>query len=70
MVVLCKTSKVLNGPGRHPLTVVGQFTETLIVFVVRGLTTNLLGLPAITALSLAAGVDATEGISQGIPRTG
>ena len=49
------------------IQVLGQFNETLqckdqssqqTVFVVKGLKTNLLGLPAITALKLAAKIDA------------
>ena len=61
-----KPSQLLYGPGRHPIQVVGQFTETLqykqrstrqTVFVVKGLKTNLLGLPAIVALKLAARID-------------
>ena len=61
--------KVLYGPSRHPLQVLGRFLGNLAykarssqqhVFVVNGLQTNLLGLPAITALNLAARVDATS----------
>lgn len=61
-------SKVLHGPSRQPLSVMGVFKGNLTygnrsseqpVFVVRGLRSNLLGLPAITALHLAARVDAT-----------
>ena len=61
--------KTLYGPSRQPLHCIGHFlgkfcckgkTSTQSVFVVRGLKTNLLGLPAITALKLAARVDATE----------
>ena len=74
---LQKASKILHGPTNQSLQVVGQFTTKLvyglrsseqIVFVVRGLKNNLLGLPAITALQLLSwaeaiqspGVDATE----------
>ena len=74
---LQKASKILHGPANQSLQVVGQFTTKLvyglrsteqIVFVVRGLKNNLLGLPAITALQLLSwaeaiqspGVDATE----------
>ena len=74
---LQKASKILHGPTNQSLQVVGQFTTKLvyglrsterIVFVVRGLKNNLLGLPAITALQLMSwaeairspGVDATE----------
>ena len=65
---LQKPSKVLNGPGQHPLHVVGQFEEILRhgqnssiqqIFVIKDLKSNLLGLPAITALILAARLDST-----------
>ena len=58
----------LYGPSRRLLQVIGQFegkcmhgnnTTTQTVYVVSGLKTNLLGLPAITALNLATRVDAT-----------
>ena len=58
--------KMLYGPSRHPLRVLGQFhcdlshkrkSTTQPVFVVEGLKSNLLGLPAIVALSLAARLD-------------
>ena len=61
--------KVLYGPSRQPLLVQGRFLGNLVyktkssqqhVFVVKGLQTNLLGLPAITALHLAARVDMTS----------
>ena len=61
--------KYLFGPSRQPLKTAGQFLGTLSykgkevkqrVFVVNGLKTNLLGLPAITALSLAVRTDAVE----------
>ena len=60
--------KILYGPSRQPLQVLGQFLGSLAykakqsqqqVFVVKGLQTNLLGLPAITALNLAARVNTT-----------
>jgi tRNA(Met) C34 N-acetyltransferase TmcA len=56
-------------PSKQPLQVLGQFKGNLThksksvaqqVFVVTGLKTNLLGLPAITALNLAARVDSTS----------
>ena len=56
-------AKILCGPSRHPLRVVGKFKCNLAakgkvtrqeIFVVKGLNHNLLGLPAITALNLAA----------------
>ena len=58
--------KILYGPSRQPLQVVGQFKGTFThkgkqsqqqVYVIKGLKTNLLGLPAITALNLAARID-------------
>ena len=61
--------KTLYGPSRQPLYCIRHFpgkfcckgkTSTQSVFVVRGLKTNLLGLPAITALKLAARVEANE----------
>lgn len=61
-----KPSKVLKGPGQHPLKVVGQFQEMLHhgqnsslqnIFVIKDLKSNLLGLPAITALNLAVRID-------------
>ncbi len=66
---LSTPEKVLYGPARQPLKTLGQFWGTLShkanvvkqrVFVVDGLKSNLLGLPAITALGLAVRVDTTE----------
>ena len=60
-ITLQETTKVLSGPTRESLEVIGQFSALLthkdssshqIIFVVRGLRNNLLGLPAITALKL------------------
>ena len=68
-VNLSKANKVLFGPDRSNLDVVGQFTGTLAhrerkskqtVFVVRGLKTNLLGLPATESLQLAARLDSVD----------
>ena len=65
---LQKPNKLLKGPGQHPLQVVGQFEEMLHhgqnssqqqVFVIKDLKSNLLGLPAITALNLAVRLDNT-----------
>ena len=65
---LRKPSKILYGPARQTLGVIGQFSVTLShghksskqkVFVVRNLRNNLLGLPAITALHLACRIDET-----------
>ena len=66
---LSASEKVLYGPSRQPLKTRGQFWETIAhqgkvvqqrVFVIDGLKTNLLGLPAISALGLAVRVDAAE----------
>ena len=60
-IQLKKPQKLLYGPAMSPLTVLGQFTASLTfnhvtctqkVFVVKDLKHNLLGLPAITSLSL------------------
>lgn len=60
-VRLQRPTKVLCGPARHALDVLGQFmtvlkheqdTSLLPVFVIRGLKNNLLGLPAVVALQL------------------
>lgn len=65
-IPLQKPSKILYGPGHRTLSVVGEFSQKLCcrhkstdqqIFVVKGLTLNLLGLPAITALDLVARVD-------------
>jgi len=67
--ILQKPSKILNGPGQHPLQVLGQFDEMLShgqnsslqqIFVIKDLKSNLLGLPAITALNLAPRLDHTH----------
>ena len=63
------SSKILYGPGKQPLDVMGQFLAKIAyknahsqepIFVVRGLNSNLLGLPALTcrALQLVARTDA------------
>ena len=68
-VNLAKTSKILLGPDCSNLTVEGQFTETLAygersseqtVYVIHGLKSNLLGLPAIEALQLAARLNSVD----------
>ena len=68
-VAMQAPSKALYGPTCQSLKVLGQFRGTLmyqqhsstqIIFVIRGLKTNLLGLPAITALQLLHRVDATQ----------
>ena len=62
---LQNSTRLLYGPEHKPLSVVGQFSATLQhesddstcnqqIFVVEGLTRNLLGLPAIVALGLIA----------------
>ncbi len=64
-----KPSKVLYGPSCRSLDVLGQFTATLQhgdysstqpIYVVRGLKSNLLGLPAIKSLHLLHRVDSTR----------
>ena len=66
---LASPEKTLYGPSHQLLQVAGQFqgkfsymNETAVqtVYVVNGLRTNLLGLPAITALNIVARVDATS----------
>ena len=61
-------TKAIWSLNRQCLDVIGQFEETLhfkersalqTIFVVRGLKTNLLGLPAIISLNLASRVDTT-----------
>ena len=58
-IKLSKPSKSLHGPAKQSHNVLGQFTGTLshkeklssqIIYVIRDLKTNLLGLPAITSL--------------------
>ena len=65
--VLQKPRKTLQGPAKQCLEVLGQFQATLrhkhksstqTLYVVRGLKTNLLGLPAITSLELLCRMDA------------
>ena len=66
---LSDPEKILYGPSRQPLPVIGQFSGNLVhkgkvstqtVYVIEGLKINLLGLPAITALQLLVRVDATS----------
>ena len=66
---LQQPSKVLFGPARQTLHVLGQFMATLeyqnhtsqqAVFVVRGLRNNLLGLPAIISLQLLYRVNSVD----------
>ena len=61
--------RILHGPSKQPLKVLGQFEGKFThkgresqqqVYVVDELTTNLLGLPAITALHLAARIEETH----------
>ena len=66
--------KTLYGPSQCQLITLGQFSGTLsyqgkstlqTVFVVSGLKTNLLGMSAITSLTLATRIDSTEtGVGQ------
>ena len=67
LTTLNHASKVLYGPGRSRLTVLGETIQRLTyqgkasdqqLFVMRGLTQNLLGLPAIRELNLICRVDA------------
>lgn len=67
-------NKILYGPSQQALKVLGQFTGTFShknntithqVFVVRKLVNNLLGLPAITSLKLAARVDSLSCAKEG-----
>ena len=77
-VELRKPERILSGPSRKPLKVIGQFQGHFVhrtkqtsqaVFVVEGLKTNLLGLPTITALNLAVRVDSITDIpEQDIPK--
>ena len=68
---LSKVNKALYGLSRHPLKVLGQLNAYLShknkccvveqpIYVVKGLQSNLLGLPAIKALDLVARIDTTE----------
>ena len=68
-ISLRKPAKLLYGPTCNALEVIGQFVATLktdervskqSIFVVRGLKSNLLGLPAITALQLINWISATQ----------
>lgn len=68
-VKLQSPTKALYGPSCQSLKVLGQFTRMLThqqhsssqtIFVVCGLKTNLLGLPAITSLQLLHRVNATH----------
>ena len=65
-ITMNKPSKSLHGPARQSLNVLGQFTGQLsykgksssqAIYVIRGLKTNLLGLPAITSLQLVCRVN-------------
>ncbi|KAL5509228.1 hypothetical protein EMCRGX_G004559 [Ephydatia muelleri] len=66
---LMHSDRILCGPAKNALHVIGQFNATLKhrggvtseeVYVVRGLQTPLIGLPAIKALGLVVRVCATE----------
>ena len=68
-IPLQKSSRSLQGPAGQSLTVLGQFTRRVsyakrpnneVIFVVRGLKNNLLGLPAIQNLRLVKKVDSTH----------
>ena len=67
-VTLYKPTKILHGPVNSQLLVIGQFTGSLTykqancqqeIFVVNGLQSNLLGLPAIKALGLITRLETT-----------
>ena len=67
---LDKPNRILHGPAQQALEVLGQFTGNLSIgkhshreniYVVQQLHSNLLGLPAITALRLIKRVNATYG---------
>lgn len=68
-VKLHPASRILYGPTQQSLRVTGQFqatltkdrkTSTQTVYVISGLKSNLLGLPAISSLHLASQVDTTS----------
>ena len=74
---LNRPSKVLYGAGNQPLDVIGQFTGILshkelhsqqIIFVIKNLKTNLLGLPALHALKLIARMDSVKEYEESIQR--
>ena len=74
---LQKASRILLGPARQKLDILGQFDGHFLykgetcqhtVFVVKGLKTNLLGLPTIVALNLVARVDEISDYAQEIPK--
>ena len=76
-IELGQPSKILYGPGNQALNVAGQFDASLThkgiqshqtIFVVKGLKTNLLGLPALRALKLIARVDSVEQYDETIRR--
>ena len=71
--VLQKPKKSLQGPANQRLDVIGQFQATLhhgqksstqTLYVVHGLKTNLLGLPAIMSLSLLHRMDSVSCYSE------
>ena len=70
------SQRTLCGPSRKPLKVVGQCSVNLTyndrsskqqLFVVEGLRSNLLGLPAITALDLARRLEETTVETPSLP---
>ena len=67
-IKLYPPKRSLQGPSGQKLTVLGQFTRKIshtkrvseeVIFVVRGLSNNLLGLPAIQNLRLIRKIDST-----------
>ena len=68
-VCMFKASGVLFEPNHTNIDVLGQFSQTLTygerkskqqVFVIKGLKNNLLGLPMVEVLKLAARLDSTD----------
>ena len=68
-VRLKAASRILYGPAQQRLKVLGQFQATLnkdqkqssqTIYVISGLQTNLLGLPAIVSLQLASQINTTS----------
>ena len=76
-VTLQKATRVLLGPARQKLDVLGQFEGHFkhkgeacqqTVFVVKGLKTNLLGLPTIIALKMVSRVNEISDYNLDIPK--
>ena len=76
-IPLKPSTLALYGPAQQALNVKGQFrgklaigqkTSTETIYVIRGLKTNLLGLPAITSLKLASRIDTTINLDHTPPQ--